>query len=1360
MFQKHVKKALSVLMASAVIASSAAISVPVFAATTASSSVITQSYNIANYDAEREFSLRRYGNVRNYSRENLSMYFGQNDRMPTGIWISPGQTVKVYVKAESNDKIPQLMFTQHLTDGLGEKTFSLKNGINEITAPSVSTEVEEGFEKGGCMYLLNPYTESEQSANVRVYIEGGDKVPCFQKNSDVKEYIAKLREYYSHYSNKESGYHNVSELWTDHMVITLSLERAYEAFAFNSLNPQRSAEKMDSFFIFMAEFDGIEPQEYARLYNHLKVTKMAPGVGAYAAYNGVVAVPDDGWSGSVIKGDGLGWGYPHEFGHIFDNKKKVLAEVTNNVWSLKYVLDNEMYSDIAVEKPLSDPNQLSSSDTTTLWSVTPRGYTAVYMFWDLEVYHEGFNGQLDDMLRNNSCGDSTIDSYLSSCTDKEKVAAYASKITGIDLTYYFKKYGYVTSPSADYTKAVNAMNLSKVQPKIWYYDVDAYIKSRGNNINLYTKPSLSNYDTSTKTMYFNVPTAAAANHLGFEIMKDGNFVGFVWDSQFSDTSLSGTYTVNAYDRSLNKYASFTVNTSDSSVNRSVAKVGSVNYSTIEDAVKAASNNATVYLLESATIKNTITIDGKNITLMPANDKNQIVIYNGVGKKNVFELKNGASLTVKTNGGADNTLVFDSQKNQSLSYFRLNGASTLELDKGVTVRRCNSTSEGSVAGAFEQSTVNLKGCLIERNITSNRGTFFLSSSFLNSSDNTVIRYNKGNLCGGFIQAYNDNQIYIHHTQIYNNYGGSKDEYGTIRLLNSSVNIGDGTVMKNNQSDWYNLGSGIVVLNGSKAKFSGNVNITDHVSISTPVTVSPTMTGMLTIRPNADYAKKDAVMVKTSNGTLNSAMLKNISLVSNDFWLDLENNTFYLSDTETLLNESTFSGNNLYAGDAVTVNLKANGGDGKYTYYYEIKSYNGNEVVDIVTDTANSQSSIQIPFDKAGKYGIIIAVEDSSGKAALTQEKIFTVYSKLVNQSTLSATSIALGDSVTLKGAASGGSGTYQYAVYYKKKSDTDWTKVQDYGKTISSKVTPKAATNYVIRVKVKDSLGTVTNKDFSVTVSKKLTNTSVLSAESIDLGKTVTVKASATGGVSSYTYAVLYKKVSDTKWTTKQGFKANSTVEVKPANATKYDVCVKVQDSQGTIEKKFFQLTVNTGIENKSTLSADTITLGNTVTVKCNASGGSGFYNYAVYYKKTSDSKWTTKQDYKSTSTVTIKPAKATVYDICVKVKDNTGREVKKYFKLNVINAPLANNSKLSTTSIKRGESITAQAIAAGGTAPYQYAFYYKKTTQSTWTTKQDFSSNATTSIKPANDGTYSICVKVKDNTGTIVKKYFTVTVTK
>ena len=178
----------------------------------------------------------------------------------------------------------------------------------------------------------------------------------------------------------------------------------------------------------------------------------------------------------------------------------------------------------------------------------------------------------------------------------------------------------------------------------------------------------------------------------------------------------------------------------------------------------------------------------------------------------------------------------------------------------------------------------------------------------------------------------------------------------------------------------------------------------------------------------------------------------------------------------------------------------------------------------------------------------------------------------------------------------------------------------------------------------------------------------------------------------------------------------------------------------------------------STLSADKVSVGETVTINAAVKGGIGSYTYGVYYKQTSQSKWTTAQDFSSNAVITFKPTTATTYDVCIKIKDEEGTLVKTYLKITVTLPELENISVISSETIKLGDSVTITSAAKGGSGSYTYGVYYKQTSQSKWTTSQDFSSNKTVSLKPAKSITYDVCVKVMDSAGTIAKKYFTVMV--
>lgn len=280
---------------------------------------------------------------------------------------------------------------------------------------------------------------------------------------------------------------------------------------------------------------------------------------------------------------------------------------------------------------------------------------------------------------------------------------------------------------------------------------------------------------------------------------------------------------------------------------------------------------------------------------------------------------------------------------------------------------------------------------------------------------------------------------------------------------------------------------------------------------------------------------------------------------------------------------------------------------------------------------------------------------------------TPVTELENTSDISAQEIKLGNTITVHASAAGGTGNYTYEVAYKKTYDQNWVTKQSYQENTTVSIKPNKAEIYDIRVRVKDDSGTEKEKYFTVKVTDVLKNSSTVSASSVILGDTVTINAKATGGTGEYTYAVYYKKTTDKNWVTKQNYSTNQVITIKPAKKAEYQICVKVKDSEGTVSKLYYNISVSEmeKLTNTTTLSANTITLGNTVKVNASAKGGKGGYTYAVYYKKTIDKNWVTKQAYTSNQIISIKPAKKAEYQICVKVKDSEGTVSKLYFTVNV-----------------------------------------------------------------------------------------------
>jgi len=304
--------------------------------------------------------------------------------------------------------------------------------------------------------------------------------------------------------------------------------------------------------------------------------------------------------------------------------------------------------------------------------------------------------------------------------------------------------------------------------------------------------------------------------------------------------------------------------------------------------------------------------------------------------------------------------------------------------------------------------------------------------------------------------------------------------------------------------------------------------------------------------------------------------------------------------------------------------------------------------------------------------MVNVKDSAGTV---KSKIITITSTgasaLANNSTVSATAVTKGTAVTITGKASGGTSPYQYAFYYKRGNATSWTTKSAYGKATSVTLSPAYADTYTVKVDVKDNNGTVASKTFTITSSEPtttLTNNSTVSATTVTKGTAVTITGKASGGTSPYQYAFYYKRGNATSWTTKSAYGKATSVTLSPGYVDTYTVKVDVKDNTGKVVSKTFTIKSisgsTTALANKSSLSSASITKGTTITINGAASGGTGSYTYAYYYKQSSASNWTVKgTEFGTATSVKLSPGYAVNYDIKVIVRDSSGETVTKTFTL-------------------------------------------------------------------------------------------------
>ena len=253
---------------------------------------------------------------------------------------------------------------------------------------------------------------------------------------------------------------------------------------------------------------------------------------------------------NCIVGADVGWGTMHELGHNFDTTGRAIAEVTNNIMPLffgakyegttrltKFDVWSRIYPKVGLDD-YSNNALYNVEDTTDLAQITP--------LWQLYLYDNTFYGKFEQQFRANNYGNKTREDIY-----KSWVVA-ASDAMKLDLTEFFERHGIRLSDEA---KAEISAKYQKPDKKIYYIN-DKAINYTGNgfteDVNVSVKTVGSNGNVK---LVFSIDEANKNNLLGYEIRKDGKYIGFAYNDSFVDTSSNldddAVYTVTPYDIKLN-----------------------------------------------------------------------------------------------------------------------------------------------------------------------------------------------------------------------------------------------------------------------------------------------------------------------------------------------------------------------------------------------------------------------------------------------------------------------------------------------------------------------------------------------------------------------------------------------------------------------------------------------------------------------------------------------------------------------------------------------------------------------------------------------------------------------------------------
>ena len=462
----------------------------------------------------------------------------------------------------------------------------------------------------------------------------------------------------------------------------------------------------------------------------------------------------------------------------------------------------------------------------------------------------------------------------------------------------------------------------------------------------------------------------------------------------------------------------------------------------------------------------------------------------------------------------------------------------------------------------------------------------------------------------------------------------------------------------------------------------------------------------------------------------------------------------------------------AGTALTLKGIAEGGTAPYTYKY----YVNNSLV--ATKSGSGETSTTWTPSVAGEYLIKCVVTDSDGNS-VTSSKYYDVEgtstalsATLKVNGSSSTVNLTVGDSVTVKPTASGGSGSYTYKYVIKNVSTGATATLKDYSSSTSYTGTMNSVGTKQFIVYVKDSNGTVvttnavtvvtSEEDEELTASLKVNGSS--STVNLTVGDSVTVVPTASGGSGSYTYKYVIKNVSTGATATLKNYSTATSYTGTMTSAGTKQFIVYVQDSEGTVvqtnavtvvtSEEDEELTASLKVNGSS--STVNLTVGDSVTVVPTASGGSGSYTYKYVIKNVATGATATLKNYSTATSYTGTMTSVGTKQFIVYVKDSEGTVVQTNAvtvvtkeESDALSATLKVNNSTSDLDLVVGDTVALKATASGGSGSYTYKFVIKNSAGTEYTL-QNYSSSAIYSGEMTSAGTKTFIVYVKDSNGTVV----------
>ncbi|CAI3659194.1 Conserved hypothetical protein [Clostridium neonatale] len=499
----------------------------------------------------------QHGDMVAHAKNNLKFGFGNNNQ-PTGISTKPGDVITVYVDADPSKPLPSLAFSQQEGSYANwMRTVNLKVGKNVITVPAIPKDgaYTHDVTRGGSIYIVNPYTKEEQPKAPVIRFASGDKFPFLTEDTNVEEFKKFLIEYKKAIDEDIAKNPNVLdrevldvfEFVSDHIVWTGTATGAYKAYIEQGVNPLDTIKSYNTHMEEIFKYYGLDGSSEQNDPKYIRDNvRLAQPFGYMYSYNNHIGVQGDVMANHLIPFEDRGpsWGLTHEIGHRMDVNARLYGEVTNNMlpmhMSVYYdKIDNRIPYESNIYKNVISENSNKYMEGGA--------FERLAVYWQLEMYKPGYWASLNKLYRERNV---SLGAENPNNVKMQYLIKFSSEVIGEDLSEYFARHGFeVNDETRDETS-----KYPKPDKKIWYLN-NSKAKYEGTGFTQDTnlQVSLNRVENGIK-LTFDVDDKVKPDLLGYEILRDGEVIGFTGTNAFTDTnadiSKNSKYEVVPYDLNL------------------------------------------------------------------------------------------------------------------------------------------------------------------------------------------------------------------------------------------------------------------------------------------------------------------------------------------------------------------------------------------------------------------------------------------------------------------------------------------------------------------------------------------------------------------------------------------------------------------------------------------------------------------------------------------------------------------------------------------------------------------------------------------------------------------------------------------